>query len=416
MNTLTARSILIIDDEYYVRDSMAAYLEDLGYRVLPAENGLAGLEIFRREMPDLVLTDLRMPVMDGFGVLEAVRAAAPFTPIVVVSGLGALDEAVRALNLGAWDYVSKPIMNFEELKITLERVLDRARLLLENREYQQNLEKLVEERTRQVQSSQSRLIQAHKLASIGMLASGVAHEINNPNNYIAFNSDLLTEIWNDALPVLASHAERHPGFTLGGLPFAEIPATTARLLNGLADGSRRISTIVSQLKLYARPVSETCESGFDVNRAVSNAVVLLEHHIRRQTDAFRLELGNHLPSACGVPQQIEQVLINLITNALQSLPARDREVVVHTLNDAENGEIVIVVADQGQGMDPETLARLKEPFFSTRHEDGGTGLGLSISDSIVQEHGGTLTFESEPGQGTQAVVRLKAAQQNGSGT
>lgn len=409
MKPAALKSILIIDDEYYVRDSMAAYLEDVGYRVLSAENGLDGLELFRREAPDIVLTDLRMPVMDGFGVVESVRVEAPLTPIVVVSGLGAVDEAIRALSLGAWDYVSKPIMNFEELKITLERVSDRARLLLENLAYQQNLEKLVEERTRQVQASQGRLIQAHKLASIGMLASGVAHEINNPNNFIAFNSDLMTEIWNDALPVLAAHAESNPGFTLGGLPFSEIPTTTARLLNGLTDGSRRISTIVSQLKQYARPGSDVCKSGFDVNRAVANAVLLLDHHIRRETDAFRLELGHDLPSAHGAPQQLEQVLINLITNALQSLPARDREVLVNTSCDAERHELVIVVADQGQGMAPETLSRLKEPFFSTRHDAGGTGLGLSISDSIVQEHGGSLTFESEPGKGTRAIVRLKSA-------
>lgn len=406
-NATSKKTILIIDDEYYVRDSMAAYLDDVGYRVLSAENGLEGLAVFRREMPDIVLTDLRMPIMDGFGVVKSVRAEAPFTPIVVVSGLGAIDEAVRALNLGAWDYVSKPIMNFEELKITLERVLERARLLIENRTYQQNLEILVEERTQQVQVSQSRLIQAHKLASIGMLASGVAHEINNPNNYIAFNSDLLTEIWNDALPVLAAHAASHPGFTLGGLPFGEIPATSRRLLNGLADGSRRISAIVSQLNQYARPCSDACPSGFDVNRAVSNAAALLDHHIRRQTDSFRLEFGNELPPAHGVSQQIEQVLINLITNALQALSGRDRAIVVNTFLDTGSSEIVIEVVDEGQGMTPETLSRLKEPFFTTRQDAGGTGLGLSISDSIVQEHGGTLTFESQSGKGTRALVRLR---------
>lgn len=415
MDHTAPQTVLVIDDEYYVRDSMAAYLEDVGYRVLSAENGREGLQIFRRERPDVVLTDLRMPFLDGFGLLEAVRAEAPFTPIVVVSGLGALDEAIRALNLGAWDYVSKPIMNFEELKITLERVLDRARLLLENRSYQQNLEKLVEERTRQVQASQSRLIQAHKMASIGRLASGVAHEINNPNNYIAFNSDLLTEIWNDALPVLAEYAGKHPGFTLGGLPFAEIPATTARLLNGLSDGSRRISTIVSQLKQYARPVSATGESGFCVNRAVANAVALLDHHIRRSTDAFSMELADELPFVAGVSQQIEQVLINLLTNALQAISSRQQAISVSTGFDAQRNEVVISVADQGCGMSSETLNRLKEPFFSTRHEDGGTGLGLSISDSIIQEHGGTLTFESEAGRGTRAVVRLKTALKQGGG-
>lgn len=120
-------TILVVEDEHYVRESLTAYLDDLGYRVLEAENGRIGLELFRGQCPDIVMTDLRMPEMDGFELVEAIAAEAEFTPIVVVSGVGAVDEAVRAMRLGAWDYVSKPIVNFEELQITLERSLERAR-------------------------------------------------------------------------------------------------------------------------------------------------------------------------------------------------------------------------------------------------------------------------------------------------
>ena len=119
--------ILVVEDEQYVRESLTAYLDDIGYRVVTAENGLSGLELFRSQHPDIVMTDLRMPVMDGFELVKAIAAESEFTPIVVVSGVGALDEAVRAMRLGAWDYVSKPIMKFEELQITLERSLERAR-------------------------------------------------------------------------------------------------------------------------------------------------------------------------------------------------------------------------------------------------------------------------------------------------
>lgn len=406
----TARpSILVIDDDRFVRDSVVTFLQDLNYRVLDAENGRDGLELFCCEQPDLVLTDLRMPVMDGFAVVEQMTLTAPDTPVVVISGAGDVVEAVRAIHLGAWDYISKPILNFDAMIITIERMLERARLLRDNRTYQHNLEKLVEERTHQFQASQGRLIQAHKLASIGMLASGIAHEINNPNNYIAFNTDLLTEIWRDALPVLTEYAASQPGFTLGGLPFDEIPATTTRLLSGLADGSRRINSIVSQLKQYSRPSSEADPAGFEVNRAAANAATLLDHHIRRGTDLFSLELGTDLPRVRGVPQQIEQVLINLITNALQALSAKGQRVTVATSLEETSGDVIIEVSDEGRGMPPETLARLKEPFFSTRHDSGGTGLGLSICESILQEHGGSLLFESQPGKGTRAIVRLKLA-------
>jgi len=120
-------TILVVEDERYVRESLTVYLDDIGFRVLSAENGQIGLEQFRSQHPDIVMTDLRMPVMDGFALVEAIAAESEFTPIVVVSGVGEVNEAVRAMRLGAWDYLSKPIMNFEELQIMLERSLERAR-------------------------------------------------------------------------------------------------------------------------------------------------------------------------------------------------------------------------------------------------------------------------------------------------
>jgi len=120
-------TVLIVEDELYVRESLKAYLEDVGYQVITAENGRIGLEMFRSRQPDVVMTDLRMPVMDGFALVETITAESELTPIVVVSGVGALDEAVRAMRLGAWDYLSKPLVNFEELQITLESCLERAR-------------------------------------------------------------------------------------------------------------------------------------------------------------------------------------------------------------------------------------------------------------------------------------------------
>ena len=120
-------TILVVEDELYVRESLTAYLDDLGYQVLVAENGRIGLELFLSNHPDIVMTDLRMPVMDGFALVEAITAESGSTPIVVVSGVGDVDEAVRAMRLGAWDYLSKPIVNFEELQIILERTLERAR-------------------------------------------------------------------------------------------------------------------------------------------------------------------------------------------------------------------------------------------------------------------------------------------------
>jgi PAS domain S-box-containing protein len=149
-------TVLVIDDERIVRTSLAVFLEDVGYRVLEADNGREGIELFRRESPDIVFTDLRMPVLDGFGVVAQLSAGFPETPVVVISGAGNISEAIQALHLGAWDYIAKPIEDLEVIEITVRRVLERARLMRENREYRQRLEWLVEERTRQLAESEER--------------------------------------------------------------------------------------------------------------------------------------------------------------------------------------------------------------------------------------------------------------------
>ncbi len=150
-------TILTIDDEAPVRQSFAAFLEDCGYNVLTGENGRIGLEIFRTQAPDLILVDLRMPEVDGLEVLAAVRAEAPELPIIVVSGTGVIADAVEALHLGAWDYILKPIKNLSILLHSIEKALERAKLLKENRKYQEHLETLVDRRSQQIMEYSQRL-------------------------------------------------------------------------------------------------------------------------------------------------------------------------------------------------------------------------------------------------------------------
>lgn len=154
----TERStILVIDDEDAVRQSLADYLEDLGYRILTAENGRAGVELFERERADLVLVDLRMPEMDGLEVLAHITKISPDTPLIVVSGTGVITDAVEALHLGAWDYLLKPIQNFSVLAHAVESAIEKARLKRENRQYQQHLEQMVAERTKELEQTAENL-------------------------------------------------------------------------------------------------------------------------------------------------------------------------------------------------------------------------------------------------------------------
>lgn len=253
---------------------------------------------------------------------------------------------------------------------------------------------------------QTKLIQANKMTSIGTLASGVAHEINNPNNFILFNSTLLSDAWKDASRILERYYRENGDFSLGGLPYTEMSEVIPELLSGITDGSRRIKGIVDNLKDFSRVDRSGLEGSFDVNRAVKAAVSILSNQITKYTDTFEVECAEGLPLVKGSNQKIEQVVINLVLNALHALPERKRG--VHVATRLEDGKVVIEVRDEGAGMTREVLERLMEPFFTTKADKGGTGLGLSISYSIIKDHGGTLEFFSESGAGTTARITLPA--------
>lgn len=155
--------ILTIDDDQTVRENIVAYLEDSGFDVCQAENGAAGLEVFRQEAPDLVLVDLRMPVMDGMEVVRRLKVEAPALPVIVVSGVGVLEEAVEALRLGAWDFITKPIADMAVLEHAVGKALERARLLEERNRYQERLEQEVSMRTSELRNANARLLEVQAL-------------------------------------------------------------------------------------------------------------------------------------------------------------------------------------------------------------------------------------------------------------
>jgi PAS domain S-box-containing protein len=252
----------------------------------------------------------------------------------------------------------------------------------------------------------SKLIQANKMSSLGVLVSSVAHEINNPNNFIAFNASLLADAWRDAVSVLSDYERTNGEFLLAGLSFEEMRHAVAKLLEGITEGSQRIKGIVDSLRDFARQENGSLNGLVDINMVVKAAITILSNKIKKRTGRFRLSLGQNLPCTRGSKQQLEQVIINLVMNGLQALPDRERGVLVSTLVDARLGCLVFEVRDEGSGMTKEVLGRITEPFFTTRLDSGGTGLGLSISNMIIREHRGSIDFESEPGKGTRVTVRL----------
>ena len=250
------------------------------------------------------------------------------------------------------------------------------------------------------------LAQASKMTALGTLVAGVAHEVNNPNNLIMLNAPILEQVWNDSLPVLKKHCLKNPDFELAGVPFALMCEYVVRLYSGIHEGSQRISNIISELKDFARQSPLDITRLVSINEVAESALTLVEKTIARHTDRFQVNLEPDLPLIRGDFQKLEQVIVNLLLNACQSLPDKFRAITMETYFSADSDTVAVKIADQGEGIAPADLDRILDPFFTTKRKIGGTGLGLSISSSIVQDHNGTMHIDSTPGQGTTVTVHI----------
>ncbi len=250
------------------------------------------------------------------------------------------------------------------------------------------------------------LMHADKMASLGILSSGVAHEINNPNNFIILNADNLRDVWKDANVILDKAASKSP-FSLAGIPYHDIRDEVPRLIDGISDGAKRIRNIVVNFKDFVRPQSGSMDQLVCVNRVIDAATIIVANLIRKSTDHFEISLDPDIRKVKGNMQKIEQVVINLLTNACQALPGR--ECGIHISTSGTRSSVVLEIVDEGKGIAPDALSHVFDPFFTTRRDNGGTGLGLAISYNIVKEHCGDISVASEPGTGTRIKIVLPCA-------
>jgi polar amino acid transport system substrate-binding protein len=258
----------------------------------------------------------------------------------------------------------------------------------------------------EARQNQERLFQANKLAALGTLVSGVAHEINNPTTFILLNAPVLGRIWEDLKPILADWHRRHGEFQAGGLRYERLLNRVDLLLADISEGARRIKGIVADLKDYARHNPGDLVDQVDLNAVVGKAVDLTANLVATSTDRFSVAYAPALPRLKGHAQRLEQVAVNLLINACQALPGRDRAIRVATEHDPAGRRLRLIVADEGVGVAPEALPHLTDPFFTTKRDAGGTGLGLAVSASIVQRHGGRMKFDSQVMVGTTVTVEL----------
>lgn len=251
---------------------------------------------------------------------------------------------------------------------------------------------------------QQQLVQADKMISLGVLISGVAHEINNPNSIAMLNTSMLFRAWESAKPILDEYYQENGDFLVAGLLYSEMCEQIPRLFLELEESARRIRNIVHDLKDYARQDTTRHMEQVEINEIVKAAVRLNHNKIKNATRNFSTNLAPDLPPIRGNRQGLEQVLINLIQNSCEALASPDGAISIASGYDADSEEVEVCVHDQGAGIAGEIINQITDPFFTTKRSYGGTGLGLSVSAGIIKEHQGRLRFSSSPEAGTTATI------------
>lgn len=395
MTTEAQPVVLSIDDDQFVRESLANFLEDFGFTVLQARDGEEGLEVFAANRPDMVMVDLRMPRMDGLQVLAKVREIAPETPIMVVSGAGDIRDVVEALRRGAWDYLIKPIQDMNILVHSVRTCLDRARLMRQNREYQQSLEESLDKLHR----TQKEMIHSAKMAALGDLVAGVAHEVNTPIGVCVTASSFLAERTRQ-LKDLYEKGEMKRSDLEKYLALAE--ESSASVLTNL----ERAAELVQSFKKVAADQSSEEKRPFELKSYLEQILVSLRPQFKRTPHKVHMACPEGL-TLDSYPGAIMQIMTNLIMNSL-----------IHGFADGLPGEIFIEVEtvedavslsyrDTGVGMDKEQRDRIYDPFYTTKRGSGGTGLGMNIVYNLVtQTLKGSIVLETSPGQGAVFLLTL----------
>lgn len=404
-------NILIVDDSPVVRKVFARCLSTR-YECFEASSAIEAIAELKKRPFDLVITDVMMPGLSGIELLRKVLETYPETPVLVVSGVDRPQRALDAVRLGASDYLIKPC-DPEVLQLAVERALERRELIQNARKYKQDLEARNKELVRgktQLERLQAQIVHSEKMASLGQLAAGVAHELNNPVGFVYGNLDLLEKCVGDLTRLLEYYDSRSlsEDVSAGAEKIKkEIDYETARedlvsIISDCRDGTERVRDIVQNLRTFSR-LDEAEFKDTDIHEGLDSTIRLLSRYFSGGNVRLLREYGE-LPIVEAYSAQLNQVWANLLVNAAQAVGSKQGTVRIKT---TANDEFVhIKVSDDGEGISRENLKRIFDPFFTTKRVGDGTGLGLSISFGIVERHAGKIDVMSEVGKGTEFTVAL----------
>ena len=406
--------ILVVDDNPVNREMLTRHVAQLGHEAADAANGRLALEWLGREACDLVLLDVLMPELDGFATLRRMRADDRLreVPVIMISGLDEIASVVQGIEAGAEDYLAKP---FDPvlLRARINASLEKKRLRDAERRRAEELERALA----QLKAAQDQLVVQQKMASLGALTAGIAHEIRNPLNFVTNFAQLAVDLVGELRVALGRHADALPPADRSGAE--ELLTHLEQNVAKIHEHGKRADSIVHGMLLHARGGGGE-RRPTDLNALVAEYVSLAYHGLRGQDATFRVELETRLdpglPTVVASAQELSRVFLNLAQNACQAAHAKRAtagpgfvpRVTVTTRDLGDRAEVCF--RDNGDGVPAALREKLFTPFFTTRPAGVGTGLGLSISyDIVVQMHKGELRVESEEGEYAEFVVTLPKA-------
>jgi len=376
--------ILVVDDVALARGPIEARLKKEGHEVLTASDGVEALDLFLQHTLDLIITDIRMPVMDGIELLRRVKERNPDQEIIVVTGYAELETSVNALRLGASNYLMKPI-NLNELSMAVRAI-----------ESQQ-------ERERRLRAREERVARARKMADLGTVAAGVAHEINNPNTFIRGNVQTLIRVW-PRLENFIGTAELFGTELPSSIQYIlkEVPD----ILQAMLEGTTRITRIVEGLATFAKSEAGLPVERVDLNDCIREALELMKPEEGRRLVSWTPD--PLLPPVAGAREPLLGIILNLIRNAVTAVEGIERGEIEVAATGHEAEKVRLVVRDNGKGIPEEDQKKVFVPFYTTHPKIGTPGLGLSTVYATAQRLGGDVSLSSRPGKGTTVTVELPA--------
>ncbi|PCI80786.1 MAG: hybrid sensor histidine kinase/response regulator [SAR86 cluster bacterium] len=417
VNKPIKQTILVVDDTPENIDVLSNLLRD-EYIVKAALNGEKALLIASsKPVPDMILLDIMMPDMDGYEVCRQLKAMSLTSriPIIFITAKTEMADEEQGLELGALDYITKPISP-SIVKARVGTHLDNHRYQLEiehkNTELKQTLSKLKE--------AQAKLVQSEKMASLGVLTAGIAHEINNPINFLQASAKGLGKALKQVFDVIDQYTHIDRDNFIAELEridqlkkdfdFDDLLSGVEELIANISDGADRTAEISRGLRAFSR-LDEADKKIIDIHEGIDSTLTMLNYRYK-DSIIIRKEYGD-IPAVQCYPGKLNQVFMNILANAIDAIEEKriDSEAGIITIKTdliekTPNDEVVISISDTGTGITPEVLKQLFDPFFTTKDVGEGTGLGMAISQGIIEDHEGLIEVESKVGDGSTITVHL----------